>query len=366
MITGHAGDQIQAYIARPRRRGPARWRCRHPPYARLGPGDEGDHAAVRRAGYDAICPNLYWREPPGAAPDDAAAAARAQGGVPDERLVGDVGGAAAHLRSLPSSNGKVGVIGYCSGGRQSVLAACNVDLDAAVDCYGAFVVGTPPEGFPLRVTNLVDQLPEPALPAARAVRQRGPAPAPGAGRRAGADPHGQPARPTSSTATTTPATPSSRSTGRPTGRGGERRLGADPGVLHDQPRRLSGMCTYATIKTSSRAAPRARGAAGSTSPTHVYFDHPVHAMAEHTLNIDFADPARGPGARVAVELTAASARELVAAIEAALASAPAEIAASAGASIRCARPADRRAGPSAPPRRGCALRAFCTTHSCAP
>jgi hypothetical protein len=46
-------------------------------------------------------------------------------------------------------------------------------------------------------------------------------------------------------------------------------------------------------------------------------------MAEHTLNIDFAAPAKGPGARVAVELTAASARELVAAIEAALASAPA-------------------------------------------
>jgi carboxymethylenebutenolidase len=78
--------------------------------------------------------------------------------VPDERLVGDVGGAAAYLRSLPSSNGKVGVIGYCSGGRQSVLAACNLDLDAAVDCYGAFVTGTPPEGFPMR-KNLVDQLP---------------------------------------------------------------------------------------------------------------------------------------------------------------------------------------------------------------
>jgi carboxymethylenebutenolidase len=70
-----------------------------------------------------------------------------------------VGGAAEYLRSLPSSNGKVGVIGYCSGGRQSVLAACNLDLDAAVDCYGAFVTGTPPEGFPLQVTNLVDQLP---------------------------------------------------------------------------------------------------------------------------------------------------------------------------------------------------------------
>ena len=57
----------------------------------------------------------------------------------------------------------------------------------------------------------------------------------------------------------------------------------------------------------------------------VYFDHPVHAMAEHTLNIDLADPSRGPSARVAVELTAASARELVTAIEAALASAPAEL-----------------------------------------
>jgi carboxymethylenebutenolidase len=109
-------------------------------------------------GYDAICPNLYWREAPGAAPDDAAAVVRANGGVPDERLVGDVGGGAAYLRSLASSNGKVGTIGYCSGGRQSVLAACNLDIDAAVDCYGAFVTGTPPEGFPMR-RNLVDQLP---------------------------------------------------------------------------------------------------------------------------------------------------------------------------------------------------------------
>jgi hypothetical protein len=57
----------------------------------------------------------------------------------------------------------------------------------------------------------------------------------------------------------------------------------------------------------------------------VYFDHPVHAMAEHTLNIDLTDPSRGPSARVAVELTATSARELVKAIEAALASAPEEM-----------------------------------------
>jgi carboxymethylenebutenolidase len=157
-IAGHDGDEVEAYLASPDGDGP-----------RGGvvvihhmPGfDRASKEITRRfatLGYDAVCPNLYWREAPGAAPDDAAATARANGGVPDDRLVGDVGGAASHLRSLPTSNGKVGVIGYCSGGRQSVLAACNLDLDAAVDCYGAFVTGVPPKDFPLQVTNLVDQL----------------------------------------------------------------------------------------------------------------------------------------------------------------------------------------------------------------
>jgi carboxymethylenebutenolidase len=159
-ITGSAGDSIEAYLARPEgdhTRGGVVVIHHMPGY------DRATKEIVRRfatMGYDAICPNLYFREAPGAAPDDAAATVRAQGGVPDYRLVGDVAGAAAHLRALPSNNAKVGVIGYCSGGRQSVLAACNLDLDAAVDCYGAFVTGTPSEGFPLRVTNLVDQLPD--------------------------------------------------------------------------------------------------------------------------------------------------------------------------------------------------------------
>jgi carboxymethylenebutenolidase len=158
-IRGHNGDDIEAYTARPAQdgqRGGVVVIHHMPGY------DRATKEIVRRfaeLGYDAICPNLYWREAPGAAPDDAAATARAKGGVPDERLIGDVGGAAEWLRSLPSSNGKAGVIGYCSGGRQSVLAACNLDLDAAVDCYGAFVTGTPPEGFPLQVRNLVEQLP---------------------------------------------------------------------------------------------------------------------------------------------------------------------------------------------------------------
>jgi carboxymethylenebutenolidase len=115
-------------------------------------------------GYDALCPNLYWRQAPGAEPSDAAAAVRAQGGLPDTQLVDDVAGAAAYLRGQEWSNGKVGVIGYCSGGRQSVLAACRLDLEAAVDCYGALVVGEAPPESPLKIKNLVDDLPNLSAP----------------------------------------------------------------------------------------------------------------------------------------------------------------------------------------------------------
>lgn len=86
------------------------------------------------------------------------------------------------------------------------------------------------------------------------------------------------------------------------------------------------MCTYATVTTDLQGC--AKGPGGqwfSVTDGVVYFDHPVAAMAEHTVNIDFAAPADGPAARVAVELTAASARALVDAITAALASAPAEL-----------------------------------------
>ncbi len=82
------------------------------------------------------------------------------------------------------------------------------------------------------------------------------------------------------------------------------------------------MCTYLTetIKITGSG----KGADGwfSVSDASVYFDHPVHAMAEHTLNIDFRNPAKGPAARVAVELSAESARELAQAILLTLDSAP--------------------------------------------
>ena len=154
-ITGLGGDEIEAYLAQPLGSGP---------YGGVVvihhmPGyDEGTKEITRRfaaRGYIAIMPNLYSREAPGAAPDDAAAAARAQGGVPDQRLVGDVQGAADHIKSLPSSNGKVGSIGYCSGGRQSFLAACSLPLDAAVACYPGMVVKPPPAAYALKIGPII-------------------------------------------------------------------------------------------------------------------------------------------------------------------------------------------------------------------
>ncbi len=156
-ISGHGGDQIEAYLARPMAPGPFGGVV----VIHHMPGYDAETKEITRRfaanGYAAICPNLYSREAPGASPDDAAAVARAAGGVPDERLVGDVAGAAAALRGLGSSNGRVATIGYCSGGRQSFLAACNLKLDAAVDCYGAFVVSSPPPESPLRCAPLLDQ-----------------------------------------------------------------------------------------------------------------------------------------------------------------------------------------------------------------
>jgi len=82
------------------------------------------------------------------------------------------------------------------------------------------------------------------------------------------------------------------------------------------------MCTYTTEQIGITGSGKGSEGWFSLSDATVYYDHPVHAMAEHTLNIDFRNPGKGPSARVAVELTAESARALVGAIEAALAAVP--------------------------------------------
>jgi len=139
-FAGHGGDSGTAYQARPAAAGPV------PGVVVIhhAPGwDEWCTEVARKFahhGYAAIAPNLYFRDGPGAV-DDVAARVRAEGGVPDEQVMGDVASAIAWLRGEPNASGRVGVIGFCSGGRQTYLAACLVDgVDAAVDCWGGNVV----------------------------------------------------------------------------------------------------------------------------------------------------------------------------------------------------------------------------------
>jgi len=90
------------------------------------------------------------------------------------------------------------------------------------------------------------------------------------------------------------------------------------------------VCTYETLNIPVTGS--GKGASGwfKVSRATVYFDHPVHAPADHTLNIDFANPELGPSARVAVELDASSARALAGAILEILDSAPAVLLAGGG------------------------------------
>ena len=139
-IRGHDGDDVAAYYARPLGAGP------FPGVVVIHhmPGwDEWTREVVRKFaqhGYAAISPHLYSRLGPGS-PDDVAARARAGGGVADEQVVGDVAGAMHFLRAQPYANGKVGVIGFCSGGRHTYLVACRLpDVDAAIDCWGGGVI----------------------------------------------------------------------------------------------------------------------------------------------------------------------------------------------------------------------------------
>ena len=155
-VRGAGGDLIHAYFARP-----------------LGPGpfpgvvlfhhmpgwDEWYKEATRRFahhGYAAICPDLYCRAGH-AAPDDVTAKIRAEGGVADDQVVADAEGCMEYLRALPILNGKIGVMGSCSGGRQAYLMACRLEgVDAVVDCWGGGVVMADDDLTPQRPVAPID------------------------------------------------------------------------------------------------------------------------------------------------------------------------------------------------------------------
>lgn len=83
------------------------------------------------------------------------------------------------------------------------------------------------------------------------------------------------------------------------------------------------MCTMIARQTAVAGSGKGTGGWFTLSGANVSYDHPFSVPLEHALNIDFVNEARGPGARVAVELDAASARALAQTILAVLAEAEA-------------------------------------------
>jgi carboxymethylenebutenolidase len=139
-MPGYNGDAINAYVARPLGSGPFGGIV----LIHHMPGwDEFYREMARRFAqhnYITISPNLYGRFGHGT-PDDVTARVRSQGGVPDASVIGDCESAMKMIKAQPESNGKVGIIGTCSGGRHAVLVASSVPgFDAVADLWGGAVV----------------------------------------------------------------------------------------------------------------------------------------------------------------------------------------------------------------------------------
>jgi carboxymethylenebutenolidase len=97
-------------------------------------------------GYEALAVDLYTREGGPPTPGDVQAMMERLFSISDETVLGDLQGAADFLRARDDVTGKVGCIGFCMGGRYTLLFACSSDrLDAAVDCWGGFIDRASPD-----------------------------------------------------------------------------------------------------------------------------------------------------------------------------------------------------------------------------
>jgi carboxymethylenebutenolidase len=91
-------------------------------------------------GYVVLAPDLFWRQQPGVdlgyTPEDWQAAFGFFQGFDPDKGIADIDATLSTLRQRPEFEGKVGVLGFCLGGKLAYLAACRCDIDAAVGYYG--------------------------------------------------------------------------------------------------------------------------------------------------------------------------------------------------------------------------------------
>lgn len=116
-----------------------------------------DHYAA--AGYLAIAPDLFWRLEPNLQlsdkkPEDMEKAFDLFGKFDVDLGIADLKATLAYLRAHPHSNGKVGTVGFCLGGKLAYLMATRSDADCNVSYYGVGIDALLSEG---------DQIQQPLL-----------------------------------------------------------------------------------------------------------------------------------------------------------------------------------------------------------
>ncbi len=141
---GHGGTPVSAYSSRPTSG------SNHPGVIVImeafGLNDHIKDVADRfaREGYIALAPDMYTREgtPDLSNPDTMLQnVMKIMFSVPDSQAMGDLDAGAQYIKSQSDSNGKVGAIGFCSGGRYTLMFGCtSKNLDAAVDSAGGFII----------------------------------------------------------------------------------------------------------------------------------------------------------------------------------------------------------------------------------
>jgi carboxymethylenebutenolidase len=174
-FAGAGGTQVNGYLARPADSEPAR--PAHPGviviHEAMGLNDHIRDMTNRFAdlGYVALGVDLYTREGSPPSMDDREAMMKRLFAMSDATVLGDLEGAADFLRARDDVTGKVGCIGFCMGGRYTLLFACASDrLSAAVDCWGGFIDKATPEehstpGRPVPPLELAGELCCPLLAA---------------------------------------------------------------------------------------------------------------------------------------------------------------------------------------------------------
>jgi carboxymethylenebutenolidase len=157
------GFQMKGYLARPKLPGtyPAVI-VLHEAFGLV----EHERDVARRfanAGFIALAPDIYSRIGAPQNPSDMNDVRAKMFSLQDAQVVRDANAAASFLRAQPGASGRIGCVGFCVGGRWTLLFACSSNqVDAAIDCWGGFITRASPDALttPQRPTPIVDLVPQ--------------------------------------------------------------------------------------------------------------------------------------------------------------------------------------------------------------